>query len=158
MQIIHRAQAFLLVPEMADARVPPPERPLGSVAMLEDPFPIEIMLAHREVQPVNAFRRHGVSFKHPAEGEVERGFIAVDVAIIKIRVVVVPPRQPQCPPAPLFIQNDLPALELRLVPVRHVTNFPNRTRRRKPSLIGQKIAHGGGENDDAVGRIGIAQD
>ncbi len=80
--------------------------------MLENSFPLEVMLAHRAWQRMNAGRRHGEALSQFAKGDVEGFLVAVEVLVVKVRLFIKPHRQAERSPAPLFINHDLAALQL----------------------------------------------
>ena len=75
--------------------------------MLKDAIALEVVLAHRAAQSVDGAGRHGQRLLQFPKGHVVGVLVAVDVAVKKIGVFVVPHRQSQNSPASFFVQHDM---------------------------------------------------
>ena len=83
---------------------------------------LEIMLAHRARQRVDAPARHGVFLPQFPPAQMEQVLVAVDVVEKERRPFPTPVGKRQCPPAAGFVDDNLAGLDLGL---SRYDTFPN---------------------------------
>src|SRR5215831_9289435 len=94
--------------------------------MLKDPASREVVLAHGCLQVMDRGRNQGVGLPQFAKCQMERFLVPVNIAVIKIGVLVEPHAQSKRSPTTLLVHHDLARLEFRLVRwARAATTPPN---------------------------------
>ena len=92
--------------------------------MLEDHIAVEVRLKECARLEPRILRRHCIRLVDFPECEMESLLIAVYVAVIEVRVVVVVFRQAERPPTALLVDQDLPGLNFRLIAVADAKDAP----------------------------------